>query len=653
MADGAVTLHLAEQNVTRNAVIVSLKGVLDVNNYPSVQFGASKEIVQEAVVFYEKAFAISPCGDEAENLQPGDHAFAFSIPLNTAASFDFHGGDVNASITYRAIASFDVGGQTFTSDPRFFAFAPKAPDAFHLPLDAARSVQLRHDGAPKHVSLSFRVTRHVLVARSPSLLILNSHNGLHLNLKERVLQLVQKVRLLAKGATDERISRTVVARISLPGLNPGETDEARVVRLEVPDVPPTMKPAVGGLAIEYELNLIGRIEHTWVNVSASSPVVVLSRHTQLAVPDQVLMEETELERRSTVLGMRGMDGPLFNETRVGDGGVMSDEEVMKASAVAMAAKKLELLNWRKVELPAKGYVLFAYDLGDEEARKGVTSVILSADSDLAVRIQRGAVPTFESKTAGDVQLHAMLKDGATHEMMARLSDGSGKYYIGVYGSPGTRVSIKVDAHTKVLASLDLKSPSAPWVPFDKKTIPEKAWPAGYDLDGSLLYLARTLMNNGLHIGKVGLNLNVPSIPYGGKEHGVEGDVEILLIAPNARWVQTSGNAIPSDAVVSGYEDDGRPLYAARADVGKGLFGKKSSCPGKAGHHISGCNVPFDGKEVGVKDFEVLCVSPDEDESLAMQMAPVELGSNDEYEEVAEETQVKTTPPPPRMDGVWN
>ncbi|KAI0229717.1 hypothetical protein L0F63_003509, partial [Massospora cicadina] len=57
--------------------------------------------------------------------------------------------------------------------------------------------------------------------------------------------------------------------------------------------------------------------------------------------------------------------------------------------------------------------------------------------------------------------------------------------------------------------------------------------------------------------------------------------------------------IPEGAVQGGLEADGKPLYVARG------YHKGSLVIGKAGGHLNGCLIPFDGKEVHISDYHVL------------------------------------------------
>nr|XP_022294156.1 uncharacterized protein LOC111104472 [Crassostrea virginica] len=67
----------------------------------------------------------------------------------------------------------------------------------------------------------------------------------------------------------------------------------------------------------------------------------------------------------------------------------------------------------------------------------------------------------------------------------------------------------------------------------------------------------------------------------------------------ATWVTTTGNHIPEGAIRAGYEEDGKALFIARANM-EGVL-----TPGKCGNHLHGAHIPYGGKEQIVNQYEVL------------------------------------------------
>jgi len=68
------------------------------------------------------------------------------------------------------------------------------------------------------------------------------------------------------------------------------------------------------------------------------------------------------------------------------------------------------------------------------------------------------------------------------------------------------------------------------------------------------------------------------------------------------WVAGSGGQIPDGAVVCGREENGDPLFVARARINGGLH------PGKIRFAFGTALIGFGSKEVQVNDYEVL-ISP--------------------------------------------
>ncbi|KAL6072266.1 Carbohydrate-binding module family 12 protein [Balamuthia mandrillaris] len=67
------------------------------------------------------------------------------------------------------------------------------------------------------------------------------------------------------------------------------------------------------------------------------------------------------------------------------------------------------------------------------------------------------------------------------------------------------------------------------------------------------------------------------------------------------WVSASGGSVPSNALVAGYESDGKPIYIGRAQHQGGVH------PGKVAPHLGGCNIGYGGQEHAKRDYEVYCV----------------------------------------------
>jgi hypothetical protein len=66
------------------------------------------------------------------------------------------------------------------------------------------------------------------------------------------------------------------------------------------------------------------------------------------------------------------------------------------------------------------------------------------------------------------------------------------------------------------------------------------------------------------------------------------------------WVKITNGEIPFNALVAGYEEDGTPLYVARAEHEGGQH------PGKTSKPLGAIHFGYAGQEVSKRDYEVLC-----------------------------------------------
>ncbi|KAJ3216943.1 hypothetical protein HDU67_008762 [Dinochytrium kinnereticum] len=140
--------------------------------------------------------------------------------------------------------------------------------------------------------------------------------------------------------------------------------------------------------------------------------------------------------------------------------------------------------------------------------------------------------------------------------------------------------------------------------------PDNAEAAGQDIDGKPLYIARAKIGAAVHVGKTMVEPRVAFIPYDGNEMNIRYEHEVLVSLKNMAWVAAKDGEIPPNAIAAGFEEDGDTLHIARGEVSKGGFmnfgAKKSVVPGKISKDMGGANLPFNGKEVKVKNYEVLC-----------------------------------------------
>ncbi|KAH9054271.1 hypothetical protein EDB87DRAFT_1702709 [Lactarius vividus] len=151
-------------------------------------------------------------------------------------------------------------------------------------------------------------------------------------------------------------------------------------------------------------------------------------------------------------------------------------------------------------------------------------------------------------------------------------------------------------------------PRAPatWVLVEgRDNIPPSALVAGNDKDGNKIYVARAFFEHGLQIGKASSNFRQGSaIGYAGKVIELP-TFEVLVADPKGvRWVpfshQLNVEELGATPVEGGKEANGTLLYVARVRYNDGVH------PAKIGEHLPAAHLAFNGTEVLVDDYEVLC-----------------------------------------------
>lgn len=119
-------------------------------------------------------------------------------------------------------------------------------------------------------------------------------------------------------------------------------------------------------------------------------------------------------------------------------------------------------------------------------------------------------------------------------------------------------------------------------------VPPRAVVGGFD--GENLYVCSI----GTAVGKLAPKHKKCYVPYNGREFGY--DKYQVLVVDSFRWVPLTGD-VPAGAIVGG--KDGEPIYVCNAVVAG------EWTPGKylVSHNV--CYVPYKGKEIEVKNFNVL------------------------------------------------
>ncbi|XP_053677715.1 natterin-4-like isoform X2 [Anopheles nili] len=123
--------------------------------------------------------------------------------------------------------------------------------------------------------------------------------------------------------------------------------------------------------------------------------------------------------------------------------------------------------------------------------------------------------------------------------------------------------------------------------------------AGIDTDGEVIYVGRAFHEGDMIPAKVIPTKNLAFVCHGGEEVPKE-DFEVLRYGAFV-WEFSSKGAVPETAIKIGQTAEGEPLYMGRAIY------QGSQTPGKVHSSHGCCYIPFDGAEVSVEDYEVLCV----------------------------------------------
>jgi co-chaperonin GroES (HSP10) len=122
---------------------------------------------------------------------------------------------------------------------------------------------------------------------------------------------------------------------------------------------------------------------------------------------------------------------------------------------------------------------------------------------------------------------------------------------------------------------------------------------GVDADGTVIYVGRAFHEGDMIPAKVMPDKNSAYVCHGGVEHFKE-DFEVLRQGDFV-WEFTSGGSVPEGAVACGQTSDGEILY-----VGRAMY-QGTQTPGKVQLSHGCLYIPFDGQEVSIQDYEVLCL----------------------------------------------
>lgn len=135
-----------------------------------------------------------------------------------------------------------------------------------------------------------------------------------------------------------------------------------------------------------------------------------------------------------------------------------------------------------------------------------------------------------------------------------------------------------------------------WVRQSAGAISPAAVPAGRDTNGERLFICSAEYNGGLHPGKIRRGFNGCNFGYGSREMTA---ANYKTMVGRGRWVRAEGGQVPPNALQSGNEADGQPLFVCLASY------ENSLQPGKIRPGFSGCNFGYGGNELTASIYDVL------------------------------------------------
>ncbi|XP_015438003.1 PREDICTED: uncharacterized protein LOC107193118 isoform X2 [Dufourea novaeangliae] len=123
---------------------------------------------------------------------------------------------------------------------------------------------------------------------------------------------------------------------------------------------------------------------------------------------------------------------------------------------------------------------------------------------------------------------------------------------------------------------------------------------GKDLDGTNLVVGRAYHCGDMLPAKAKPEHGIAYVCHNGQEH-IKRDFEILMPA-DFNWIRAAHGNVPIEAVEAGMTQNGEMLYIGRT------YHNGAPCIGKVHRSHGVLYVPFDGKEVPFREYEVLTQS---------------------------------------------
>ncbi|XP_055684908.1 natterin-3-like [Lutzomyia longipalpis] len=135
-----------------------------------------------------------------------------------------------------------------------------------------------------------------------------------------------------------------------------------------------------------------------------------------------------------------------------------------------------------------------------------------------------------------------------------------------------------------------------WLPASEGQVPPGAVIGGHEVGGEKLYIARARHSGALIPGKLVPSHRCCYVAWGGREHAVK-HYEVLCNCPG-KWIPASRGNLTPRALQGGTSEKGETLYVGRANH------RGSQTIGKVHPSHKLCYIPYAGKEIGYKAYEV-------------------------------------------------
>ncbi|KAJ3102825.1 hypothetical protein HDU97_000282 [Phlyctochytrium planicorne] len=548
--------------------------------------------------------------------ESSSRSFDFVIPIDVSVSSTAVEG---IEVLYYAVAELTTTGGVFKSDqtPIHINAMPKAISEKEKVF--SRTVKIGKNA----VSTSIQYFPHPLASNGNFVLKAVVDNGTPFELADAVIQLVQNVR------TDAPFQSFSIRR-SLCDVKLGRISSQKqdlCFRLPLPECPPSVS-GCKAFNVDYEIEFNATIAEIFIPINVfGSPIVASPSFST---------NEVYAENYQDI----GLADCSTNDLEY------EEDSPFGLSSLLLSAKSLEEGMEKTGIITSVSQSLYFIQVEDGESLE----VNIVSDGPCAVRFAKGTLPKWDSHREN----FSSYGSNGKQELLVRLPSVSGRYYLRLFGE---NVSFAIAARKPGVESLPLKNTGPFWFKTSGSAIPDNAFKVGEDIDDEPLFCARAWINNGLHLGKVSRKFKSALIAYGGLEMEALGEYEILCNVQDAQWIAASGKfEFPPSAFVGGVEDDGKLLFVGRAnlDISKLLGKKKSLVPGKCSEHLASCNIPFDGKEVIVKNYEFLVI-PNSRGLPGIASSPTVAPRIDQEDDVQkiEEALEKSFPPPPEAENPWS